>query len=147
MSNNKYSAITSLVPNRLIYQNKLYSITDIDHDHYINKYEIFLDDEDRINIVCVDCDHPNADPQTDIFCLPEELKNRHISKKLIKEIEVVMETYNLNHSYFAPWSYISYDKYDPIEYSLKQQSKDNSLIMKLFKLINSVRNICVNIID
>jgi hypothetical protein len=139
-----YKAITSLIPSRLIYQNKLYSITDIDNDYIINKYQIYLDNDNRIKMVKIDCDHVNSDPRTDIFCLPEELKNRHLTKKLIKEIEIVMETYNMNHPYFPPWHYIKYDKYDS-KYNLKQQKRSNSLIMKSFKIINNIMNIGINI--
>jgi len=147
MSNKIYKAITSLAPNRLIYQNNIYTITEIDDDHIINSYEIFLDNDDRIIEVRIDADHPNSDPSTDIFCLPEELKNRYLTKKLIKEIENVIKTYNMNHPYFPPWGYISYMKYDSIEYYKKQQKKDNSFITKTYEFINKIRNFNVNIID
>lgn len=144
---NKYSAITSIVPSRLIHQNKLYSITYIDDDYIINKYEIYLDDNDRIEMVKIDADHVNSDPKTDIFCLPEEIKKRYLTKELIKKIEVIIETYNLNHGYYTPWQYIKYDKYDQIKYIKEQQKKDNSIIMKSFRLINNIRNLGINVID
>jgi len=147
MSNKIYKAITSLVPDRLIYQNNLYAIVEIDDDHIINKYEIFLDNEDRIMTIKIDADHPNADPVNDIFCLPEYIKNRYISKKLIKEIEVIIGTYNLNHPYFSPWHYIKYEKYDSIEYHKNQQKKDNSFITKTYEFINKIRNFNIHIID
>jgi len=142
-----YKSITSLVPTRLIYQNKLYSIADIDGDHIINKYEIFLDDEDRIKKICIDADHVNSEPQTDIFCIPEELKNRYLTKKIIKEIEIAIETYNLNDCYFTPWHYISYEKYNSIEHHKKQQEKDNSFITKTYEFINRIRNFNIHIVD
>jgi len=147
MSNNIYSAITSLIPDRLIYQNKLYSITEIDDDHIINSYKIYLDDDDRIQMLKIDCDHPNSDPVTDVFCLPYNIRNRYLSKKLIKEIELSICQYNINHPYFAPWSYISYNKYNQNEHTIKQEEKNNSIIMKTFKFINSIRNFNVNIIE
>ena len=144
---NVYKAITSIIPSRLIYQNQIYSITEIDDNHVINKYEIYLNNDDRIEKLKIDCDHVNADPKTDEFCLPDELKERYLTKDLIKKLEIVMGTYNLNHGYYTPWSYIQYDNYDPIEHVIKQQKRDNSLIMKLFRFINSIRNLGVNVID
>lgn len=142
-----YKAITSIIPSRLIYKNKFYSITDIDDDYIVNKYEIHLDDNDRIENVYIDADHPNSDPRTDIFCLPEGLKNRYLTRKLIKEIEIIIETYNMNHPYFSVWHYISYDKYDPVKYKIEHQKKDNSLIIRSFNTINKIRNLFINVID
>lgn len=140
-----YKALTSIIPSRLIYQNKLYSIISIDDDYIINKYEIYLDNYDRIENIHIDANHVNSDPDTDLFCLPEDIKQRQLSNKLIREIEIIMETYNLNNCYYTPWSYIKYGEYNSDEYFEKSEERYNSLIMKSFRLINKIRNFNIDI--
>lgn len=142
-----YCILTSITPIKLIYENKIYSITSIDNDFIINKYKIIIDRNDRIKRVYIDANHPNADPNTDIFCLPEELKNRYLSNSLIKNIETMMEIYNLNNCYFMPWKFIKYDKYDPLITKNEHERREKSFIMKTFNFYNKIRNINISVID
>jgi hypothetical protein len=46
--------------------------------------------------------HPNCDPNTDNFCLPDFKKDVKFSSEYLKTIITNIETYYLDSSYFNP---------------------------------------------
>jgi len=135
----KYRAFTSIKPSRIIYQNKMYNIISIDSNHVINKYIIHLN-KNKIDNVSIDADHPNSDPRTDIFCLPNEFYKHSISEKLIENIEVLMATYNLDNCYFMVWNFLTYGPYSHQNYIEKYKRRDKSIIKKMYNTINKIKN-------
>lgn len=135
----KYCAITSIIPSRLIYQNKMYSIISIDNNYVINKYTIYLN-KNKIDHISIDADHVNSDPRTDIFCLPNEFYKHSISEKLIENVELLVATYNLENCYFFPWNFITYGPYNHKNYIEKCKKRDKSIMKKIYDTINKIKN-------
>jgi len=74
------------------------------------------------------------------------IQGQYISYDLIDEIEKMIETYNLNHSYFSVWSYIKYGYYSNDEYIKRREKEKKSIKYKMRKSINYMRNIGIEII-
>jgi len=141
-----YNAICKIIPRRLIYKNKMYAIEYIESDYIVDKYRIELDNQNRILNIFVDCDHPNSDPVLDEFCMAVGIQGKYISYDLIGEIEKMIETYNLNHSYFSVWSYIKYGPYSNEEYLKRREKEKKSIKNKMRNSMNYMRNIGIEII-
>lgn len=135
-----------IIPSRIIYKNKMYSIETIKDDYIVDKYKIKLDDKNRIIKLFVDADHPNSEPSVDEFCLSDGIENKHISYDLLDTIEEMLETYNLNHSYFSIWNHLTYGPYNHNEYLKIREKKKKSLANKYFRFINKIKNLNIDII-
>lgn len=101
-----------ITPNRLIYDNQLFDITSIDSDYVITEFRIFLEKE-KIQKVLINSLHPNCESETQEFCLPSSIKEANFmdnSKIIIKQLEVLLKTFNFKNCYFTPWEVFSYNK-------------------------------------
>ncbi len=125
-----------IIPERIIYQNKIYKITKINPNYIIDIYTLFLNKNNQLIEVKLDADHCNADPYTDLFCLSSNIKFKKLSGDLIKTIESLIRTYNLNNCYFSPWKFIEYEPYDHKEYKQKIEKNENSILNKISNFFN-----------
>lgn len=133
----QYEIIKKLVPERMIHNNKIYRITKIDPNYIIDKYSVRVTDgKNKLISIKLDADHCNADPYTDLFCLSANVKYKVLSNDLIKLIENLIRTYNLNNCYFTPFNYIEFVPYDHEEYKKKIEKKENSIIGKISDFFN-----------
>lgn len=133
----QYLITKKIVPERMIYNNKIYRITKIDPNYIIDKYSIRVTDgKNKLISIKLDADHCNADPYTDLFCLSANIKYKKLTGDLIKTIENLIRTYNLNNCYFTPFNYIEYEPYDHQEYKERIEKKENSIFGKISNFFN-----------
>ena len=133
----QYSITKKIIPERMIYKNKIYRIAKIDPNYIIDKYSIRVTDgKEKLISIKLDADHCNADPHTDLFCLSNNIKFKKLSSDLIKIIEGLIRTYNLNNCYFTPFNFIEYEPYDHQEYKEKIEKKENSIFGKMSNFFN-----------
>lgn len=95
------------VPNRLIFRHEVYQIIDIVRKFTIREYIIKTVDN-KIDMVILNNPHPNANPQTGEFCIPNYLRSYEINKQSLQFIENMLRCFNLDSCYFTPWSEIEY---------------------------------------
>lgn len=135
---------TTLIPSRLIYRKEIYSITHIKNEYIIKTYKVFEVDG-KVNRIYLESKHPNCDPKTNEFCLPEELKNQKL-KKVKKSIEYFLTTFNLDDCYFVPWEDFKYKSKEgemtKIEKKLENMEllkpKNNDKLSRLFRKIKII---------
>ena len=98
------------VPKKLIYQSKLYKITKLINTNYIVKgYTIELLDGKIFDVIIKNI-HPNADPTTGEFCLPDLMYEKELTEERKLAIENMICTFNVDSCYFTPWGEIEYSE-------------------------------------
>lgn len=98
-----------IVPKKMFYKRRLYKITDIDKKYVIREYVVRLFDG-KINAVFIDAPHPNSDPSTNEFCIPHKLRKLTLDTETKKFLEEMLNVFNIDFCYFAPWGEIKYEK-------------------------------------
>jgi|WetSurSiteA1Bulk_404760.scaffolds.fasta_scaffold00030_33 hypothetical protein len=98
-----------IVPNKVIYNGKLYKIVDIDEKFIVTEYMVSLF-EGKIFSVKINCSHPNADPTSGEVCIPANLQNHGFSEKSKAMIHSILCCFNLDNCYFTPWGEFQYEK-------------------------------------
>lgn len=88
-------------PIRMKYKNEYYEILASSIKFLIKKYKVRLVDG-KLNEIYVDGEHPNSDPLTNQFCIPDELRFKMWDESLMREAEYHMAFYNLDDCYFEP---------------------------------------------
>jgi len=100
----KYLFRRKIIPDKLICISNFYKIILIDSEYIINKFEVYVDETRRVKkILIVNGKHPNCDPETNIFCLPDSIKDRIINVDLINIIVETLKIFNYNSSYYQDW--------------------------------------------
>jgi len=97
------------VPNKLIFKRNIYEIMNIHRKFVIKGYEIKTVDE-KIDTVTLNTPHPNANPRTGEFCIPNNMRNLKLNENSLKMIRTMLCCFNLDDCYFAPWDEIEYQK-------------------------------------
>ena len=98
-----------IIPDKLIYFGEIYEIKKLDKSLWINGFEIYLDENKNIEKIVLDGEHPNAEPETNVLCLTNEIIGKSIEEVGIPMILSSIATYNLSHCYFRPWKKIKLD--------------------------------------
>lgn len=93
--------ITKVIPTRVILNKNIYKITHVDKLYHMDGFTITTEN-DKVIYVRIFGYHPNCDPDTDIFCLPDFKKGVHLSKKYLDTIINNIQTYYLDSCYFNP---------------------------------------------
>jgi hypothetical protein len=93
--------IQKIIPNRVIEGKRAYHITHLDIMYHIDGFEVSLENSKVMNVRLFGF-HPNCDPNTDNFCLPDFKKDVKFSSEYLKTIITNIETYYLDSSYFNP---------------------------------------------
>ena len=98
-----------VVPQRLIYKNEFYKITDY-KDRYVTRgYTVVLVNE-KIDELVISNVHPNANPKTGEFCIPHSLRKFPLGEETKKMIHSMLSCFNLDDCFFTPWNEIQYQK-------------------------------------
>lgn len=100
-------------PKKIIFKHQIYEILDLPFKYIIKGYTIKLCD-DKIEAIILNTQHPNADPQTNEFCIPNSLRKHKITKKSKAMINSILYCFNLDDCYFTPWNEITYEKQEVI---------------------------------
>ena len=96
-----------LVPERVIHNGKVYKLTNLGSKYIIKKYTVKTVNK-KIDMVYLNSIHPNCDPNTNEFCIPNILRQHKFTKKTQRMLEQILTTFNLDDCYFKPWDDISY---------------------------------------
>jgi len=101
------------VPSKLIFRNEIYEILNLDRKFVIKGYEIKTVDN-KIDTVTLKNPHPNANPRSGEFCIPNTLRKHKITDNTINMIDSMICCFNLDDCYFTPWDEIEYKKQEVI---------------------------------
>ena len=97
-----------IIPNRMKYKNSYSRITSFKSPYkfQIRDYTIFIT-EGIVVKVKTDSPHPNKNPETGNFCIPEGMEFDRKHTPVI--LETMFRTFNLDDCYFTPWTEFTYD--------------------------------------
>ena len=95
-----------IFPDKLIYDHSFYKIKVTDPDYVINGFQVYTE-ENKIQKIKLNCSHPNCNPNTKEFCIPDCVKNLEINEESLKTIISMLKLFNFDNSYYQPW--ISFD--------------------------------------
>ncbi len=98
-----------IMPQKLIYKNELYRITQLAEKFEIKGYVVKTVDN-KIDMVILNNPHPNAIPRTGEFCIPNNLRQHELTKETNSMIVSMLSCFNLDNCYFTPWDEIKYEK-------------------------------------
>lgn len=102
-----------IVPSKIIFRRSVIRIRRILNPCFVIRGYNILCDGRNLYRVYLQGDHPNQDPKSKEFCIPNMLKKKEISKDLILHLERSIRTYNLDDCYFSPWQAIeTEEEYD-----------------------------------
>jgi hypothetical protein len=91
-----------IIPDKIIFNRKIYEIKNVDKSLQIDGFEIYLDKEKNVEKIVLNGQHPNANPKTKILCLSEEIIGKQFEEKLVPTIYSFISLYNLDHCFFRP---------------------------------------------
>lgn len=109
MNIEKLKVEKSIGPQKIIHNGDVYQIVNYPQKYFISDYKITLING-KIHNVYVNGKHPNAEPSTGKFCIPNDLRKVDFNKNVQKLLEIIIAQYNLNNCYFTPWNEIHYKK-------------------------------------
>jgi hypothetical protein len=95
------------IPYKLIFRNQLHEILDIDKKFIIKGFKVKTVDG-KIDSVFLNNPHPNANPRTGEFCIPNSLRKLELNENTLKMIQTILCCFNLDDCYFTPWDEIEY---------------------------------------
>lgn len=104
-----FESKNTIIPNIMIYKNEIYDIESIDESLVINGYTLEVR-KNKLLKVYLNNIHPNCNPETLEFCLPDDLIEIEFSEKIVDMIEYLIKIYNIDSCYFSPWNKITYRK-------------------------------------
>jgi len=93
--------IQKIIPDRVIMYKNAYEITHIDPRYHLDGFEVSTENDRVINIRIFGF-HPNSDPQTDNFCLPDFKIGVYFTAEYLSMILTNIKTYYLDNCFFNP---------------------------------------------
>ena len=113
-----------IIPERLILQNSLWKIFTIKEKYIIKEYRIILDNKNKLDkVFLINSKHPNCNPRTNEFCIPNGIKNNPIHFKEICSNLITNEIRNFDCNYIK--------KGEPIQFE-----ELCNILEKMFKTFN-----------
>lgn len=99
-----------IMPTTMIQKHEAYEITEI-HTFFIMQGFCVSTENDLVMHVSLFGPHPNRDPDTGLFCLPQEKLNVKFSPEYFNKLLTTLKTYYLDNAYFTPpLHYVTYEK-------------------------------------
>ena len=93
--------ITRIIPNRVIKDKNIYEITYLSRMFHLEGFEVSTENDKVMNIRVFGF-HPNCDPNTDNFCLPDFKKGHYFTVDYLNLIKTNIQTYYLDSCFFNP---------------------------------------------
>lgn len=93
--------IKQIIPNRVIKDKNVYKIKYLNEIYYLDGFEVSTENDKVINVRVFGF-HPNCDPDTDNFCLPDFKKGVYLTTEYLNLIITNIQTYYLDNSFFNP---------------------------------------------
>lgn len=101
-----------IVPCKMVFKNQIYKLTKVDLKFIIKGYNIKIINN-KIDSITLMSPHPNANPRNGEFCIPNKLRKIEITEdnknSILKMVEMIISTFNLDDCYFTPWTEIKYE--------------------------------------
>ncbi|MHA1802245.1 MAG: hypothetical protein ACTSWJ_10955 [Candidatus Heimdallarchaeaceae archaeon] len=107
-----------IIPDRAIYDGMLYRMN-IDRKFILKGYKVKSINK-KIDQIFVKGTHPNANPRTREFCIPNKLRKYSLNSETTNVIQTIMRCFNLDDCYFTPWDEI---EINPMEVLCKWENK------------------------
>ncbi len=96
-------------PKKIVHNGEVFQILSYPKKYFIKGYKITLVNG-RIDNVHINGSHPNAQPHTGKFCIPNTLRKMDFNDDTQELLETILSQYNLNNCYFTPWNEIRYKR-------------------------------------
>lgn len=93
--------INRIIPNRVIKDRNIHDISYLDKMFYLDGFEVSTENDKVMNVRVFGI-HPNCDPDTDNFCLPDFKKGTYFNSDYLNLIKTNIETYYLDNCFFNP---------------------------------------------
>lgn len=97
-----------IIPDKMFFDGRKFIITEVDQEFIIKEYYLYFDDDKRVQKLFLPHKHPNCDPETNLFCLPEFVKKIPFSKEMKCMIHCWLGSFNLENCYYMPWGQCKY---------------------------------------
>lgn len=97
----------TISPDKLIYDSNFYNIEITDFNYIINGFHIYTK-KNKIQNIKLNCSHPNCNPKTKEFCIPDFIKDLEVTKESIQIIINMLKLFNFDNSYYQPWIAFKY---------------------------------------
>lgn len=115
-----YIYLGKIKPNRVIKDKNVYEITYIDPIFIMSGFVVMTENRYIQNILLFGF-HPNRDPNTSLYCLPERKKQVDFTKQYFKLLLMNLKTYYLDDCFYTPsLSQLKYKKMKSIYLKLNQ---------------------------
>jgi hypothetical protein len=94
-----------VIPNKLITSSRCNQIKITDDNYIIKEFEIHTNDKtNQIEMIKIlNGKHPNCDPFTNVFCIPECLKRDVFNDQTLNKIVNMLMIFNFESAYYRPW--------------------------------------------
>jgi hypothetical protein len=92
-----------IIPNRVIKGRNVYEIIEIGPQYYINGFSVTTE-QDKVQLVTLFGYHPNRDPKTNLYCIPDYKKGVIFDQIYLDRLITNIKTYYLDNCYFIPRS-------------------------------------------
>lgn len=115
-----YIYLGRIKPNRVIKNQNVYEITYIDPIFIMSGFVVMTENRYIQNILLFGY-HPNRDPKTSLYCLPERKKQVDFTEQYFKLLLTNLKTYYLDDCFYTPsLSQLKYKKMKSIYLKLNQ---------------------------
>ena len=112
-----------VIPNRMIKEKNVYEIVYLHPMFYINGF-LVITENDMVKTITLFGYHPNRDPKTNLYCLPDYKKGVKYNEIYFERLLTNIKTYYLDDCFYTPGkSHVQYKKLRSVAI---QFSKENN---------------------
>ena len=101
-----------ITPDTMIRSRKAYEIKNLHPLLIIRGFIVFTENQLVKNIMVMGI-HPNVEPDTKMFCLPDHKLNKKFTERYFTQFMKILKTYYLDDCYFLPTK--EYVRYKPLK--------------------------------
>jgi hypothetical protein len=118
--------LVKIVPDTIIKNKNAYEIDHLDESMIIDGFSITtFTEENIITTINVFGEHPNVDPDTTSYCIPNQKKGMKLNDETLSLIRTNLRTYYYDSAYFIPtMKQVSYRKLKSMYIQLNEGEKD-----------------------
>lgn len=92
-----------IIPDKAMFDSEICEMVEVDKSLWLDGFAVHLDKNKNIEKLVVYGSHPNADPETGVLCLSDEVIGKSIESIGIPMLFSFVSTHNLTTCYFRPW--------------------------------------------
>lgn len=99
-----------IIPNRMVKDKNVFEITYLNPMFYINGF-LVMTENDMVRTITLFGYHPNRDPKTNLYCLPDYKKGVKYDQVYFERLLTNIKTYYLDDCFYTPsHSHVTYKK-------------------------------------